>query len=492
MSNWIPQGCWSNDTKLPTLTGLVVANLAQGDCQSKAEQNGYDLISEQEGMCFMGFSAKDRYKTIWSKTGGPGIQCVYANRPNGVDVSTAVDGWQDQGQWLEPNNGQIMTDFLGNLTLVDCAKKATDMSYNTIGLRNGDPANGIVPECWAANSVDYKSQGPSTVGVSGAGDYPNSYVNSIYTRVGPAPTASYWTDQGCWFDQDQFSDFLGLMKKEQCIAAAEAGGFNTLGLIYGVPDMVSQESWWKPKCYAGVNTDYQKGGIFTPSKYDPVCTSGLGTTGAFSVFTRPTPSVKWNLKGCFKEGTPPVLPTKLGTLDLEACKAKASLLGYNTVGMQAGDPITKMGDCWAGTDSQYDTYGDSTECTDFLGANLVNLVYSSKPDLQVVASSAPGPAVLVVQSAEATVQPTVPVASATVPVAQPTAPVAQPTVPVAYIDQPTIPVAPIDQSASSADSTKQSNFENFQILVLILLFVIITAMCINLWKFSKFPPIDIV
>ena len=183
--------------------------------------------------------------------------------------------------------------------------------------------------------------------------------------VKPAAADNYleWSWLGCYYDWGNpraLPTYLGNgMDYTACNAAAVAGGYDTFGL------QMNGECWVCNGCDYGM--------------YGPVgdgC-SWLGDANRQQVhryFLPPPPlprnlSVGWSYVGCFREGPPRMLPSRLdGVYTAASCQAAATANGYDTAALQNG------GECWACSGCNYGGFGAAQGCPSN-GGPSTNQVY---------------------------------------------------------------------------------------------------------------------
>jgi hypothetical protein len=80
----------------------------------------------------------------------------------------------------------------------------------------------------------------------------------------------------------------------------------------------------------------------------------------------------WKYKGCYRDSPDRALPNYLGNVQyIEQCVEKGKQGGYSTVGIQY------HGQCWAGTNANWDRHGFAG-CCEGMGGGWTNQIYSSQ------------------------------------------------------------------------------------------------------------------
>lgn len=100
----------------------------------------------------------------------------------------------------------------------------------------------------------------------------------------------------------------------------------------------------------------------------PLC--NYGTHPALSINTDLT-QINFTDQGYWIDNSNRVLPNSLGVFtSVIDCQIAASRAGYNVIGIQAN------GQCWAGSNIEYMTLGPATGCTNVLGCDWVNHIFT--------------------------------------------------------------------------------------------------------------------
>lgn len=338
---------------------------------------------------------------------GPTSMMVYSNLNE--TVSTPIGGYRYGGCWTDSTTSPSLpmhlntsgptgaTGTFSQMTLTQCVDAGKSKNYNSVAYM----ANG---QCYGGNQgsagIDYKKGGeiPNNnrrCDVGGPG--PNTSI--VYTTYGSAhtPTISGYDYKGCWKDGSPSftSRLLGNgYTLDKCVEDSKKLGY----------DLISFQN--ENQCKGGTQnkgSDYMQYGRVSDD--DPSCNSYYPVNNTSVVYSTVTPqprptndylekALKWihsggrsggdgdgtvmpsnidgyAFKGFWNESADRTVQNYIGSYSLEECIQVAKSKGYGTVSFQSANQ------CWAGTNSNYKKYGQSTASSIRNPSTTVAAIYST-------------------------------------------------------------------------------------------------------------------